>query len=534
MNRFSRLYEALDATTRTGEKLDALVRYFEEAAPSDAAWAVFFLSGRRLKRLISSGILRKAARAVVDLPEWLLEECYGAVGDSAETAALLLPAPTRSDPRPLHDWIERHVLPLRGADEQRKIDFLRDAWTQLDGTERFVFNKLLTGAFRVGVSQRLLTRALARASGLDAAVIAHRLMGAWNPSPGFFARLMGPDTGAADLAKPYPFYLAYPLDQDPEALGPVADWQAEWKWDGIRAQVIRRGDEFSIWSRGEEMVAGQFPELVEAGGWLPDGTVLDGEIVAWKEAILPFAELQRRLGRKTLSRRMLAEVPVAFIAYDLLEQDGRDMRALPLRERRATLEAVLASLRDPRFRVSPLVPAESWEALALARARSRDEGVEGLMLKRRDGPYEVGRKRAGWWKWKVDPYTVDAVLIYAQRGSGRRAGLYTDYSFGVWSGGELVKFAEAYSGLTDAEILEVDRFIRRNTTERFGPVRAVRAALVFEIAFEDIRLSPRHKSGIAVRFPRIARWRRDKPIEEADTIETVRAMVKGKGKGLEV
>jgi DNA ligase 1 len=396
-----------------------------------------------------------------------------------------------------------------------------------------VWNKLITGGFRVGVSQSLVVRALARVGGVDEATVAHRLMGAWEPTPDFFTRLFEPDTRDTDLSRPYPFFLAYPLEEPLETLGDAAEWQVEWKWDGIRAQLIRRAGRTFIWSRGEELITERFPELAEAAALLPDGTVLDGEILPWLgERPLPFAQLQRRIGRKTLGPRILAEVPVVLVCYDLLEVASEDARERPLAWRRAELERLLVSLpwaARERMPVSPVAAAERWEQVAEAYEASRERAAEGLMLKRLDSPYRVGRRGGDWWKWKVEPFTVDAVMVYAQRGHGKRASLYTDYTFAVWKDGELVPFAKAYTGLTDAEIRKVDAWVRRNAIQRFGPVRTVKPELVFELAFEGIQRSPRHKSGIAVRFPRILRWRTDKRPEEADSLETIEAMLRGAG-----
>ena len=540
MRNFSNLYATLDATTRTNDKIAAMRGYFDAASPADAAWAVYFLSGRRPKRLLSPLLLRRWAAELAGVPEWLQEEAYHAVGDSAEAAALLLPDASQAADRPLSAWVEGVILPLREKDEAAQRAAVLAAWDQLDDPGRYVFNKLLTGGFRVGVSQRLLMRALADAAGLPQATIAQRLMGAWEPTPAFYAALVAPDTPgepdadgalATDPGRPYPFFLAYPLESDPATLGDVAEWQAEWKWDGIRAQLIRRGGQTFLWSRGEELVTDRYPEVVAAAEALP-GCVLDGELLAWEFAAgrpQPFAALQQRIGRKNLSRKLLDETPVVLLVYDLLEWQGEDWRQRPLAERRAQLEALLAATASEWLPISTVVTADSWDALASLREESRGRGVEGLMLKRLSSPYRVGRRRGDWWKWKIDPYTIDAVLIYAQRGSGRRAGLYTDYTFALWRDGEdgreLVPFAKAYSGLTDAEIAEVDRFVRANTEDRFGPVRAVRPELVMELAFESIQASTRHKSGVAVRFPRILRWRRDKGIDDADALETLRAMI---------
>jgi DNA ligase 1 len=529
VKRFAALYDALDRTTATGAKVDALARYFAEAPPEDAAWAVHVLIGRRPKRLVGSAELRRWAGEAAGVEPWLFEECYHAVGDLAETITLLLPPPEPEEEVPLHRWIEGRLLPLLAADEPTRRVGVELGWRTLEGTERFVWTKLITGAFRVGVAQKLVVRALARVSEVDEPTIAHRLMGAWTPSAAFFRGLFEPDTADADRSRPYPFLLAHALEGAPEALGPVEDWQAEWKWDGIRAQLIRRHGETFLWSRGEELITERFPEIAEAAALLPDGTVLDGELLPWTgDAPLPFSQLQRRIGRKTLGPKILREVPVVLVTYDLLEVGGADARALPLGERRARLESLLEEIRSGgRFRLSPVVPATGWGEVEAAWSGARARGAEGLMLKRRDSPYGVGRRRGAWWKWKVEPFTVDAVLVYAQRGSGRRASLYTDYTFAVrGDDGALVPFAKAYSGLTDAEIRKVDAFVRRNTRESFGPVRTVAPELVFELAFEGIQPSARHRSGVAVRFPRILRWWRDKQAAEADTLETLRALLR--------
>jgi DNA ligase 1 len=532
MKAFAELYTALDETNKTNEKVAALVEYFQSAPPEDAAWAVYFLSGRRPRRVISGRDLGAWAATMVNVPDWLFSESYDAVGDIAETITLLLPETGESSSMPLHQWVEDRLLPLRDMQDDERHRVITDAWRELNTRQRFVWNKLITGGFRVGVSQRLVTRALSDASGVDRAVVAHRLMGNWEPTAEFYAALLSHETEDADISRPYPFFLAYPIEDDPQAeIGEIAQWQAEWKWDGIRGQLIRREGQTFIWSRGEELVTDRYPEVAEAAEGLPDGVVLDGELLPWKDGqVMPFAQLQRRIGRKNISKKMLNEVPVVFLAYDLMEYDGEDIRETPLLRRRTTLETVVTTLEQSSVKLSEIYEAATWDDLDEARQTSRDRFVEGFMLKRKDSPYRVGRKRGDWWKWKVEPYTIDAVLIYAQRGSGKRASLYTDYTFAVWddSGAddvELVTFAKAYSGLTDEEIREVDRFVRNNTRERFGPVRTVKPKLVMELAFEGIQRSSRHKSGIAVRFPRILRWRRDKPIEEADTLSTIQALL---------
>jgi DNA ligase 1 len=528
VKRFAQLFAAIDETMRTNEKVDAMAEYFRAADPADAAWAVWFLSGGRPKRLIPVRRLAAWAMEETGVPEWLFAECYDAVGDLAETMSLLLPdAPSTTDV-PLHRWIMERLLPLAGKSEDEQRASIVQSWRELGGTERFIWNKLITGGFRVGVSQLLVVRALSRATGVDEGVIAHRLSGTWLPRAESFTALLAAETSDADVSRPYPFFLAYALEGEVESLGDPTEWQVEWKWDGIRAQVIRREGQTFIWSRGEELVTDRFPELAAAADFLPDGTVLDGEIMPWKDGKpLPFAQLQRRIGRKSLGGSILSDVPVVLIAYDVLETGGRDVRQEPLARRRETMLDLIAATRSTTFRPSPVVALGSWAEAHAAYAEARERCAEGLMLKRGDSVYGVGRRKGGWWKWKVQPYTVDAVMIYAQAGHGRRASLHTDYTFAVWDDGVLVPFAKAYSGLADAEIRELDRWIRANTVEKFGPVRHVKPVHVFELGFEGIQPSPRHKSGVAVRFPRILRWRTDKRPEDADTLATLRAMIAG-------
>ena len=526
MKAFAELYMALDATTKTSEKVDALARYFAAVTAADGAWAVYFLSGRKPRQAVPTRRLQAWAAEVAGIPDWLFEESHDVVGDLAEAIALVLPTPTHTIDRPLSEWVEQVLLTLRDAGaERQKVEVLA-AWASMDYRQAFVWNKLITGAFRVGVSQLLVTRALGQVSGVPAEVIAHRLMGDWQPTPAFLASLISPDAADADISKPYPFCLAHPLDGSPEQLGDIADWQAEWKWDGIRSQLIRRAGRTFVWSRGEELVTDRYPELSILGETLPDGTVIDGEILPWKGGrVLPFGELQRRIGRKTIGKKLLEDVPVVLMGYDLIEWEGRDVREEPLAWRRVKLEELAAAVSSPAFILSALVEAHSWEELANRRTVSREQNVEGLMLKRKASPYRVGRVTGDWWKWKIGPLTLDAVLIYAQHGSGKRAGLFTDYTFGVWNDGKLVPVAKAYSGLTDAEIKEVDAFVRRNTLEAFGPVRVVKPELVFELGFEGIQASTRHKSGIAVRFPRMLRWRTDKKPGDADSLASVRKLL---------
>jgi DNA ligase-1 len=527
MHSFADLYTALDETTKTSVKTAALVRYFAQADPADAAWAIWFLSGRKLKQIVSAAKLTSLACELAGVSAWLFDECKHSVGDLPETIALLLPAPTSQSTRSLRSWVEDILQPLKQAPESQQRNVLTEAWACLEPRERFLFNKLLTGSFRVGVSHQLLVRGLAEISGLDTAIIAHRLMGDWKPTPAFYDALIHPDDTNEDHTRPYPFFLATPIEDTPEVLGDVADWQVEWKWDGIRAQLIRRKGELFLWSRGEELITERFPEFANIVESLPEGTVIDGEILPWRDGkVLPFAKLQQRIGRKDLTPKILREVPVILLAYDLLQYQGEDLRERPLSERRS----LLATLTDDfhlaaQVQLSPTLEANSWEKLGQLRAGSRERLVEGLMLKRKSSSYRTGRVRGDWWKWKIEPLTIDAVLVYAQKGSGKRASLFTDYTFAIWVDGELQPFAKAYSGLTDDEIKLVDNFIRKNTVEKFGPVHSIKAELVFELAFEGIQRSSRHKSGIAVRFPRILRWRSDKKPADADTLDRVRALL---------
>jgi DNA ligase 1 len=543
MREFARLYAELDETTATNRKLEALQNYFAHAAPENAAWAVYFLAGGKPRQAVPSKLLWQYAIEYSGLDEWLFDECYQAVGDMAETIAHILPPPEKRSDIGLAEWMEQRIGPLRGADPGTIREALFSYWNELDWRERFLLVKLIGGAFRVGVSRLLVTRALANIAAVDSKLIAQRLMG-WTdgrvrPSAAGFLQLISPQSDEEHKLRggqPYPFFLAHQLQGEPSALGELQDWMVEWKYDGIRSQLVRRGGQNYLWSRGEDLITERFPEL--AAIRLPEGTVIDGEVLVWNHTLdvpAPFADLQKRIGRKNLSAKLLAELPAVIVAYDLLELDGVDTRALPQHERRALLETQVAQAAQATLKISPLVNASSWDELAALRSGSRERSVEGMMLKARNAQYGVGRTKdvGTWWKWKIDPYSVDAVLLYAQPGSGRRASLYTDYTFAVWEGSgeerKLVPFAKAYSGLTDAEITQVDATIRRTTVEKFGPVRVVRPTMVFEIGFEGIAASTRHKAGIAVRFPRILRRRDDKPVDEADTLDTLKGLLAAAG-----
>jgi DNA ligase 1 len=587
VKRFSQLFAELDATTSTNAKIDALQRYFAQAPARDAAWAVYFLAGGKPRQVVNMGFLAGLACQVAGIEGWLFDECYQAVGDLGETIALVLPRGNETTELGLADWVEQRLLPLRGMSEAEIATRVTAYWRELDMQERFLLTKLIGGGFRVGVSKLLVQRALAAHAGVDAKQVAQRMMGYTDgkvaPTPQRFEALIADrppgEAAPADAGQPYPFFLAHQLDAPPQVfasqLGPVGDWQVEWKYDGIRGQVVKRAGGVWIWSRGEELVTERFPEIVELAQDLPDGTVLDGEILVWIDEPAepdgtwigrpaPFALLQQRIGRKTLGKKILADAPVTFMVYDLLEQDGADVRALPQRERRARLQAVLAGTR---FKLSPVETAHSWLEFAQRRARSRELGVEGFMLKHLSSAYGTGRQKRGqsanspsaisgseamyaWWKWKIDPMTIDCVLVYAQPGHGRRASLHTDYTFAVWNREprnqeeaqavveaiarkeppdpgslQLVPFAKAYSGLTDEEFRQVDAIVRKSTVEKFGPVRSLRPSLVFELGFEGINRSGRHRSGIAVRFPRMLRIRFDKPLHEADTLQHLEVLL---------
>jgi DNA ligase-1 len=524
MQIFADLIQRLDQSNKTGDKLEVLDWFFSTAAAADSVWVIAIFSDRRPKRQVTTRQLRNWCQEKASIPDWLFEESYQTVGDLAETIALLLPAPTRTHSGSLTDWISwLQGLP---SDEELKKQEILTAWDQFTSLERFVFNKLITGGFRIGVSQNLLIQALSKFTGLPQAQVAHRLMGNWNPAQISLQELLNPENREEDYSKPYPFFLAHPIEMAFLESSTFADWIAEWKWDGIRGQLIRRGQQSFIWSRGEELVNDKFPEILTFLDQLPDGTVLDGELLAYQEdSPLPFSVLQTRITRKSLSKKILLEAPVSFIAFDLLEWGGKDLRNEPLYERKALLEELAQKASHPKFKLSENISFGSWEELARVRENARELQTEGLMLKKKDSPYETGRKRGAWWKWKLDPLHIDGVLIYAQKGHGKRADLFTDYTFGVWDGEVLVSFAKAYSGLTAAEIREVDAYVKKNTKEKFGPVRTVTPGLVFEIAFEGIQASPRHKSGIALRFPRIARWRKDKTIEQANSIQDLKALL---------
>ena len=526
MRHFADLFRRVDETTKTNEKVRALVDFFGVASDEDKLWAIGLFTHRRPRRTVKTALLRTWASEIANIPAWIFEESYHIVGDLAETIALVLPDGGRNEDKDLSYWIE-YLIDLRGKDEAVIKDSIIQAWQSLPKEERFIFNKLITGGWRIGVSQKLITKALAQYLDVDDATIAHRLMGDWTPDKTTFQRLLLEDHASDQLSKPYPFYLAYAFDLEFDDLGTEEGWIAERKWDGIRGQLIKRSGELFLWSRGEELITDKFPEFNALLDIKADNFVLDGEIMPYKDGPLSFNQLQTRIGRKNVSKKILESTPVKLIAYDLLELDGIDLRHRSMAERRTLLEGLHREKLDESGVVllSELVPFESWEDLVEERALSRSLKCEGLMLKKKDSPYQSGRKRGDWWKWKIDPMTIDAIMLYAQRGHGRRANLYTDYTFAVWDGEALVPFAKAYSGLTDKEFREITQWVKKNTKERFGPVASVHPVQVFEVAFEGINASKRHKSGLAVRFPRIHRWRKDKPASEAGTLEELKGLI---------
>jgi DNA ligase 1 len=532
VKNFAELIKTLDSSNKTNVKVEALTQYFKNASDTDRVWTIAILSHRRPPRPVNTNLLRLWAAELAQIPLWLFEDSYHIVGDLAETIALVIPASKEQSDKSLTEFVEEMITLKRKTDEEKK-DYLHRNWLSLNYYERFVFTKLITGSFRIGVSQKLMTRALSKATGVDEDVLAYKLMGEWDPSRISFHNLVLEESAQDNLSRPYPFYLAYALEGELEDMGNVTQWSAEHKWDGIRSQTIVRNGQLYIWSRGEELVTDKYPELASFIDVIPDGTVIDGEILPWVDGnIGSFNDLQTRIGRKTVSAALLKKTPVVIRAYDLLEWQGEDIRNRGYIERRQLLERLYQDIKayQTPLQISERIDLDSWDSALHEKAKARELRSEGLMFKRKDSPYLVGRKKGDWWKWKLDPFSIDAVLTYAMRGSGRRSNLFTDYTFALWEDKEdgtreLVTFAKAYSGLTDAEFRMVDDYIKKNTLERFGPVRSVTPKLVFEIGFEGIAFSGRHKSGVATRFPRILRWRHDKTIEEANSIDDLKAMI---------
>ncbi len=532
MRDFADMFQAVDGSTKTTVKTQSLKKYFDKADAKDKVWAIAIMSHRRPKRPMTTTLLREWAAEYAEIPLWLFEDSYHIAGDLAETITLLCHSRESDieDSRSLDDFM-KFIISMKAMDTEAQRVLVQETWRTLDYTSCFIFNKLLTGNFRMGVSQKLMQRSLSLSVGIEENVIAHKLMGDWDPASIDFQELILDIQPENMASKPYPFYLAYSMPGNSKELGNSEDWQVEWKWDGIRGQVILRDAHLYVWTRGEELVTDRYPEFSSFTDSLPDGTVLDGEIMAFKDGMpLDFQALQKRIGRKSISNKLMEEIPVVFMAYDLLEHQGEDIRELPMAERRALLEVIVKEVNNENLLVSPLVNFKAWADLDSLIETAREKRCEGFMLKHKQSAYEVGRKKGNWWKWKVDPYSIDAVLTFAMRGHGRRANLYTDYTFGLWQDGELITFAKAYSGLSDKEFNQVDSFVRKNTVQRFGPVRQVKPELVFELAFEGIAVSSRHKSGVAVRFPRMVRWRTDKKANEANSLSDLIELIPEDGR----
>lgn len=531
MQRFAQLVEEIDSTTKTNDKKDALASYIEDVQDADRVWLIALFTHRRPRRIISTTILSEWCMEVAGVVPWLFSESYHMVGDLAETISLILPPPSEQWQEATLDDIMRQMKLLQTADEAAKKEFVTTRWKQQTRDINFVFNKLITGGFRIGVSENLVIQAVAAFTHKEPQEVAHLISGKWDPYTTSFAQLVQESEVAVDHSKPYPFFLAYPLEEETENLGTIQEWQIEWKWDGIRGQLIRRGGSIYLWSRGEELITDKFPEIESLLPLLPDGVVLDGEVLSYRDGMpISFQYLQTRITRKKVSKKQLDEAPVVFMVYDILEYEGMDIRHETMEQRRQRLEVLVAEVRSPYLIVSPLVAAQYWDELPELLQTARTRGCEGFMLKRKISPYQTGRRRGDWWKWKIQPMTIDAVMVYAQKGHGKRGELYTDYTFAVRDGEALVPFAKAYSGLTDKEIVLVDRFVRQNSIDQFGPVRTVKPELVFEIGFEGIAASNRHKSGVAVRFPRILRWRTDKPLSEINTLDDLKTLLLQYGK----
>ncbi len=531
MQRFAQLIQELNHTTKTNDKRDALVRYLHDAPDADKVWLIALFSHRRPRRLINTTLLKQWCMEITGLPKWLFDESYHHTGDLSEAISLMLPEhENEEENRQLHKMMEAIKQHQTASENEKKI-FVLEHWKMLPRETCLLFNKLIIGGFRLGVSQNIIVKALAHFTGKDAQAVAHLISGNWDPFSINFSELMHDDIIVTDASKPYPFYLAYAIDGESAALGKPDEWQVEWKWDGIRGQLIRRNGQLYLWSRGEELITDKFPEIESLFSMLPDGVVMDGEVLSYRDGLpLSFQYLQTRVTRKSLNKKQLADAPVVFMAYDLLEFDGEDLRNREMQERRAMLEKLAKDIHSPYFVLSETIVFQEWEALDMLMKTARERRCEGFMLKRKSSIYQAGRRRGDWWKWKIAPLTTDAVLIYAQKGSGKRNGLYTDYTFAVRDGEKLVPFAKAYSGLTDKEIGVVDKFIKANSLEQFGPVKTVKPELVFEIAFEGIAASGRHKSGVAVRFPRIVRQRFDKNVSEINTIEDLKELLEQYGK----
>ena len=539
LNKFSKLFEDLDSNNSSNKKVNSLTKYFKLNNNLNNILTIYLLIGKKNKRFISGKSLREYYANIYKIPKWLIDECYSKVGDSAEVISLLLQdkllEKNIKDDISLNELINEILPKLKKLDENKKKLYIKSLWEKISKDNQLIFNKILSGTFRIGVSKGLVVKAISNMTGVDESIILHRLMGELEPIEETYMFLINQKLEQKELDyKPYPFQLANTFDERIKETISVDKYQFESKWDGIRSQIIKRSNNISIWTRGEELVNKTFPELIKIISHFKNDFVLDGEILIWdenKNRPKNFSLLQKRLGRKSPSLKIQKDLPVVFMAYDILEINGKDIRSKILSERRNILEKSFSNLISEdksiigKIKITKLHQISNWIDLEEVKNSARKSNTEGLVIKDKQSEYVPGRKKGNWWKYKIDPMQLDGVLIYARPGSGKRADLYTDYSFGIWEDNKLVKFANAYSGLNNEEIRELDKWIRRNTLEKFGPVRSVKPELVFEISFDNIQISKRHKSGIALRFPRITKWRRDKNIMEADNLENALKMI---------
>ena len=526
MKAFSLMYRRLESTTSTLKRTAIIADFFRQASDKDKLWTIALFTHKRPRRTITTSYLRLWAAELANIPNWLFEDTYHIVGDLAETIAKIIPPPTYTSDNSLSYWVEM-LIALKDKEEADKKEAILEAWKILDTDSRFLFNKLITGGFRIGVAQRTIVKALSAVLDQEENVIAHKLMGNWSPLAISYEELLLSDDPTADSSKPYPFYLASPLDSPLDKLGSAGEWYAEYKWDGMRGQLIKRDKNVFLWSRGEELIIDQFPEFITLRNVESD-FVIDGEILVFRDnQIKGFDHIQKRIGRKKVSKKILESHPAIMMAYDIMELNNNDIRELSQANRRIKLESLIDQNDFSNLiKISPLISFNDWSALGQIRNLAREKNAEGLMLKSKLGPYKTGRKRGDWYKWKVDPMTFDGVLLYAQRGHGRRANLYSDFTFAVKDGDNLVPITKSYIGLTDNELTQISQFVRKNTIERFGPVSSVTPKLVFEVGFEGISKSNRRKVGISLRSPRILRWRHDKSVNEIDSLSDILRFLK--------
>ncbi|WP_239805319.1 cisplatin damage response ATP-dependent DNA ligase [Croceicoccus hydrothermalis] len=532
MRAFSILMDRLTYTNGRNMKLSLIADYLRNTPHPDRGWALAALTDALDFPAVKSSTVRKLLTERVDPVLYALSRDY--VGDTAETASLLWPAPDTQDMAPDALSVADTVAMLRSMTRASVMTELPVLLDRLDANERYALIKLATGAMRIGISARLAKVAFAQAFDVSVDAVEEYWHGQEPPYTELFAWAAdGADPPRTDLLPLFrPFMLAHPLE---EAEVDMGEYVAEWKWDSIRVQIVHVNGETRVYSRSGDDISATFPEIADA---LPFPAVLDGELLVRgthqggeEGGAASFNALQQRLGRKTVSKKMLREAPAFVRLYDVLLLDGEDLRERAWEDRRAQLEAIMDRLDPERFDLSQIIPADDFASLTAIREKARDDAIEGVMLKHRTSPYVAGRRTGLWYKWKRDPLLIDCVLMYAQRGSGKRSSFFSDFTFGCWSGdpdgdGELLPVGKAYFGFTDEELKMLDRHVRAHTVNRFGPVRETDKSLVLEIAFDSVHESKRHKSGLAMRFPRIHRIRTDKPAHEADRIEALRDMVR--------